>query len=220
MTDRVDNSKKIKSFGKSFIFLFLVILLVFNWRVVSPLFYYFDWHVVEAKISGWLPNMSEIEKNFFASFRQKQKQALLVIPKIGVKAPSIFIEEESRGEIERFLKKGVVHYPGSVLPGEKGKMIVLGHSAPAGWPKINFDWVFSKIYALEKGDKIIIDYQGSRYVYRVVGQKVFSPEEQERFLSGSNASNDGKALLVLATCWPPGKNLKRLIVLAELDKPY
>lgn len=203
------DKKNIKRLGKVFVFLFLVILIVVNWNRLSPVLYYFDWRVIGAKIASLLPQTSFNLYDYYFG-----RQAQLKIPGLDVAAPIIFARESDRGELEKLLKRGVVHYPGSGLPGKPGKMVILGHSAPPRWPKINYDWVFSGLNKLEEGDKVTVDYQGWRYVYRVADQFIFSPEEEEQFLATDRTE---KSVLVLSTCWPPGKDYKRLVLMANLE---
>lgn len=203
---------------KTFVFLFALFLIIVNWSIISPLFFYFDWRFVEAKVSGFLPDMSLIESKFFVSFKEEPKQAFLSIPRIEISAPIIFAAAgrgREKEEIEKLLAKGVVHFSGSALPGEKGKTVILGHSAPAGWPKINYDWVFSDLDKLSKGDEVVVSYNDSSYAYSVVEKNIFSPKQAEQFFGLSSSE---KPLLILSTCWPPGKDFKRLIVLTELDR--
>lgn len=197
---------------KTFLFLFLAALFVFNWRSISPLFYYFDWRFVGSKISGLLPSLDVS----FLGFSENKKEGFLKIPKLDVAAFLIFTDEENPAELEKLLQKGVVLYPGSSLPGRQGTMIILGHSAPANWPKINYDWVFSQLNKLERNDEIVVSYQGTDYLYKVVEQNIFSTAGEKQFLSEIN--NIEKSVLVLTTCWPPGKDFKRFVVLAELEK--
>jgi len=57
-------------------------------------------------------------------------------------------------------------YPG-VAPGQDGQTIILGHSAPPGWPNIKYDWVFTKLNLLEPGATISINYGGRAFTYSV-----------------------------------------------------
>ena len=112
------------------------------------------------------------------------------------------------------LKKGVLLYSGT-LPGQKGKTIILGHSAPVGWPDINYDNVFSNINQLEKGDEIFIFYNKKKYIYEVFAQKIFLPKNEEQALL---IEDKNQSILILLTCWPPGKDYQRIGVLTKLIK--
>lgn len=137
-----------------------------------------------------------------------QKRDEIEIPKLGIRAPLVFSEN-----LEQGLNKGVVHYPESNLPGEEGAAIFLGHSAPVGWPKINYDWVFSDIEDLEQGDEIYVVFENCRYTYSVEERMVLEKgQEIPPSLTG------GASKLVVISCWPPGKDYKRMAVSSSLVK--
>ena len=116
--------------------------------------------------------------------------------------------------LHQSLDQGVIYYPGSSLPEEEGKVIILGHSAPSGWPNINYDRVFSKIINLQNGDKIELTFKHHLYPYRVIDKHIFTKSEEEEFL----AQGTQQKLLVLSTCYPPGKDLKRFVIIALLEE--
>ena len=134
------------------------------------------------------------------------------IPKIGISAPLIFVSNSDNGYLHNKLDSGVVHYPGSSMPGEQGQTIVLGHSAPANWPKIKYDWVFSRLNELNKGDQIILNYNNQKYIYSVI-RKVFLNKGEEMPEQGLTNNNN---TLISISCWPPGKDYKRIAVESEL----
>ena len=106
----------------------------------------------------------------------------------------------------------MVHYPGSTLPGIKGQTIILGHSAPLGWPKIRYDWVFTNLAHLDKGDKIFVYFNHKKYTYSVKGKLFLNRGEDLPSRLLTNSEN----MLVLISCWPPGKDFKRIAVNAEI----
>jgi LPXTG-site transpeptidase (sortase) family protein len=112
------------------------------------------------------------------------------------------------------LDTGVVLYPDSVVPGDNGQTIILGHSAPVGWPKIKYDWVFSRLNELAEGDEIIVYFNNRKYTY-IVSRKVFLERGEE--ISQEGLTND-ENMLVLVSCWPPGKDLRRIAVEAKVVK--
>jgi len=132
------------------------------------------------------------------------------IPNIEVSAPIVLAKNEK--EVANQLKKGVVLFPGSAFPGEKGATIILGHSAPPHWPKIMYDWVFTKLQNLKEGDEIFVYFNGKKYKYKVK-EKVILKKGQE-----IPWEDDSENSLVLISCWPPGKDIKRMGVKANLDK--
>ena len=113
--------------------------------------------------------------------------------------------------MQKALNIGVVLFPDSVLPGESGQTIILGHSAPVGWPKIKYDWIFSRLNELTEGDEIIVYFNNRKYAY-VVSRKVFLERGEE--ISEDGLTND-ENMVVLISCWPPGKDLRRIAVEAN-----
>jgi len=105
----------------------------------------------------------------------------------------------------------VVLFPGSALPGQKGQTIIEGHSAPPGWPKIKYDWVFSRLNELEKGDEVILNFNHKKLNYYVT-QKIFLNSGEE--IAPKDLTNS-ENMLILISCWPPGKDIKRIAVMAE-----
>ena len=134
------------------------------------------------------------------------------IPKISISVPIVFSNSTDKAALKKDLDKGVVYYPGSVYPGQAGQIVVLGHSAPPGWPKIKYDWVFNDLDKLVPGDIILVDLNNKQYTFIVKQKKIIDKGAdipQDGFSAGGN-------VLTLITCWPPGKDYKRMIIQAEL----
>jgi len=135
---------------------------------------------------------------------------MLTIPGINITAPIITAKTDDAEVISGLLDSGVVLYPGSAPFGGSGQTVILGHSAPAGWPKIKYEWVFSKINELEKGDMVVVTYDNITRYYKVAGSQIVDPK------TGVPAPTVEGNSLMLISCWPPGKNTKRIAVEAEL----
>jgi LPXTG-site transpeptidase (sortase) family protein len=91
-----------------------------------------------------------------------------------------------------------------------GQTIVLGHSAPPGWPEIKHDTIFSRIAELGFGSKIVAVYNDKTYTYSTVENQIIEKGgDIPKLAAADNA-------LVLVTCWPPGRDLKRMVVQANL----
>ena len=130
----------------------------------------------------------------------------ITISKIDAKLPIETATTTDVAKLHALLDSGVVLYPGSALFGQIGQTILLGHSAPAGWPKIKHDTAFSRISELRSGDEILISYSGQLYRYLVVRTQIIN-----KGVDLPGAIKQGKTLL-LVTCWPPGRNLRRIVV--------
>jgi LPXTG-site transpeptidase (sortase) family protein len=142
------------------------------------------------------------------NFVSVEKEDSLEIPKIEIEAPLIFAQSSEIKEITRDLKNGVVVYPGSDSPGQTGRLTIIGHSAPLGWPKIRYDWVFSKLGELEASDEILINFEKKQYRYQIT-KKIFLEKGQP---VPEQASQDSGQIIYLITCWPPGRDLRRLAI--------
>jgi len=148
------------------------------------------------------------------SVQNKPRRDMITIPGINITAPIITSQTNDTNVLHGLLDSGVVLYPGSVPFGDTGQTVLLGHSAPAGWPKIKYDWVFSRINELKRGDMIVITYNHETRYFKVVSApRVVSPKYgvPEPTVEGNS--------LMLVSCWPPGQDLSRIVVEATiLDK--
>ena len=146
------------------------------------------------------------------TYPYSSKANTIEIPGLNISAPVILSQSADLKILTRDLDKGVVYYPGSVLPSENGQTVILGHSAPPNWPNIKYDWVFTNINNLSIGEQIILHFNHKQYVYRVVEKNIIQVGQDV----GSNRLNGSNNILTLISCWPPGKNYKRIAVQAEL----
>lgn len=106
--------------------------------------------------------------------------ATLKIPSIGVEKPII------HGDGEDELKKGVGHYAGSTLPGEKGNFVIDGHR----------DTVFKKLEGIKENDQVFIETQWGTYEYKVKEIKIVKPTERD-VIEPTNYEK-----LTMYTCYP------------------
>lgn len=128
----------------------------------------------------------------------------LSIPALKIGKTDVFVDTND-------LSKGLAQLPGSALPGEKGNLFISGHSALSQFLAVK-SVPFSKLPDLKKGDQIIIETSGAKFVYEVVGFKVVNPSD----LSVLQAPEDQGRYISLMTCVPPGLNFKRLVVLGKM----
>lgn len=181
----------------SVLVIFILISLFLN---IKDLAWFFDYHYINYAFESEKPTVQpETTYNIENS---------IVIDKIGIKAPLI-IPDGSDPTLKTELNEGVVYFPGSALPGEKGETILLGHSAPANWPKIKFDWIFNDLSKLEPGDIITVYFDGKKYEYKVIKNNIIGRGEDTLKDSANNN------VLTLMSCWPPGKDSKRIAITAE-----
>ncbi|MFA7685750.1 MAG: class D sortase [Candidatus Gracilibacteria bacterium] len=142
----------------------------------------------------------------------------LVIPRINQNIPIVGVSSKNLVEhdwnalekdMQEALKKGVIHYPGTSYPGQKGNIVITGHSSYFPWDPGRFKDVFALLHQMKIGDKVMIYYNQEKYVYEVTETKVVLPSN----IDVLKQTPDDK--LTLITCTPVGTNLKRLIVTAK-----
>lgn len=215
---------------KVYLFLFILLFTIINWNTVS---WVFNYREVSGLVydffnpypdSQLLVSASEITLPTAqiaqpaapivntANFPYSEKLNSLEIPTLNLVTPLVIGQSTDIAALERDLDKGVVYYPGSVLPGQNGQIVVLGHSAPPNWPRVKHDWVFSDIESLKVGDQIVIFFNNRQYTYRVIEKSIIK-KGQDVGTFGLTGKNN---VLTIVSCWPPGKDYQRIAVSAEL----
>ena len=134
----------------------------------------------------------------------------LVVSKIGVRAPIVFVETANEKAIESGLQNGVVHYYQTAEPGKVGNSFITGHSSNYWWDKGAYNYVFANLDKLAVGDQAVIYYKGNKYLYQASKIKIVEATDL------SVLDQTIKPTLTLMTCTPPGTSWKRLIV--EFDQ--
>jgi sortase A len=143
------------------------------------------------------------------------RDAHLTIAQAGVDAPIIYgVNGIDESGFQQALQHGVVHYPGTALPGQTGNTVIFGHSSGQVWAPGDYKFVFARLEDLQTNNKIELEYKGVRYVYRVTGKKVVPPTDVSVL-----QPIEGNNILTLITCTPVGTNKNRLIITAEQIVP-
>ncbi|MDD4106449.1 MAG: sortase [Candidatus Shapirobacteria bacterium] len=154
-----------------------------------------NWFVDDYDDSDQLVNTSNNQSTYY-----------LTIPSLNIKDAVVTL-----GSMD--LKKSLIQYPQTALPGQLGNTVVFGHSVlPQFFSPKNYLTIFSTLYKLKQGDEIILEYDRSTYKYVV--EEMF--EVKPTNLSVLEQRFDEK-LLTLITCSPPGTYLRRLIIKAKLS---
>ena len=139
-----------------------------------------------------------------------------VSPNFGIMIPKLAINSAVIKDVDPFdpaiyqsaLSLGVAHAKGSSVPGEKGNVFIFAHSSVNFVEALKYNSIFYLLPKLYDGDEITLYFQYKPYKYLVTEKLVVEPDRID-YLTGLN-SND----LILMTCYPPGTNLKRFIILA------
>jgi LPXTG-site transpeptidase (sortase) family protein len=141
----------------------------------------------------------------------------LIVPRIDQNIPIVRVSSDNllardwdalEKEMQGALQDGVVHYPGTSLPGQIGNVVITGHSSYFPWDAGRFKDVFALLHDIVKGDKIVVYYEQDKYIYEVDEIQIVLPEDIEVLKQTPYDK------LTLITCTPVGTNLKRLIVTA------
>lgn len=111
------------------------------------------------------------------------------------------------------LRRGVGHYPESVLPGRVGNFAVAGHRVTYGKP-------FNKIAELRTGDPVVVETRSTWYVYRVVRHVIVSPDRVDVVAPvpqrpGAKAT---ARMMTMTSCHPKFSAQQRYVVFSELTQ--
>ena len=147
--------------------------------------------------------------------QQVGPESKVIIPKINVDVPVVYdIGTNDEKAIQAGLESGVVHYPGTAVPGQNGNVVVVGHSSNNLLNKGKYKFAFVLLNRLQVGDTITMQYGGKRYVYKVYESVIVKPTDV-----GVLGPTDKTATLTLITCDPPGTSINRLVIKAEQISP-
>ncbi len=138
----------------------------------------------------------------------------ITIPKINLTAPVVYDEESyDEDKVQLALRRGVVHYGTTAVPGQAGNIVMIGHSSGQLWAPGDYKFVFTLLDKVGVNDRIFVDYEGTRYIYRVTSTTVVQPTDI------SVIQPTQKPQLTLITCTPVGTNKQRLVVQASQVSP-
>jgi sortase A len=208
---KYQNKQSKKIFFKkqnSFLILSGIILLFFGFLIFFLTFYpvvreEIKYQMVTKKNLPKLKEIKPVDENFG-----------IVIPKIAANAKVIAnVDPFDEKVYQKALTQGVAHAKGTQLPDQAGNTFIFAHSSADWYTANRYNSVFYLLNKLEKDDDIFIFYQKQKYHFQVIEKKIVDPSEIN-YLKGDSQNK----ILTLMTCWPPGTNLKRLILLAKLVK--
>jgi sortase A len=154
--------------------------------------------------NNWIEeDQSEMEETNI----EQENSYFLSIPKLGIENAVVIIGGKD-------LKKYLVQYPGTALPGRFGNTVIFGHSVlPQFYNPKNYMTIFATLPTINPKDEIIVNYNQVKYRYRVEKMLEVSPTDVSIL-----AQRFDDSYLTLITCVPPGTYLKRLIIRARLIK--
>lgn len=136
----------------------------------------------------------------------------LNIPSNNIKAPLTFTKDTRHFETD--LTKGVVHYPGTALPGSVGTAYISGHSSGYAWQRNAYKNIFRGLNNVKDGTSFTItvtlkDSRKATIHYVVQNRQEFAPNDQAQFVQTAEAR------VALSTCWPLDTTQRRLVLFAK-----
>jgi sortase A len=141
------------------------------------------------------------QKNTLYPERPKKGEEFgnLHIPKLEANLPIY------HGTDEDELERGVGHFAGSVLPGEKDNSVLSGHR----------DTVFRKLGEVGKGDLLVVSTSAGEFTYKVRKVRIVDADDRTVIVPRPRAT------LTVTTCYPfdfIGDAPERYILVADLIK--
>lgn len=153
----------------------------------------------------------ENKNNFSAFVSTLKRETKPNYQKFNITVPKLKIERAVVEVDSNELSKGLVHLPGSALPGEKGNVFISGHSALSRLFNLK-SAIFANLKDLKKDDEVVVEAGGAKFRYQVTEVKVVRPDD----LSVIPSPDPQGRYITLMTCVPPGLNFKRLVVSAKM----
>lgn len=141
----------------------------------------------------------------------------LIIPKINVDVPVIWNAKPSHSSQMAAMAKGVAYFgiPGAnAMPGQVGNTVLSGHSSSDWLNDGDYKFIFARLPQMQKDDTVYINYEGTRYTYKITKKEVVEPTDVGALVYETN-----KPMLTLITCVPIGTADDRLLVTAEQISP-
>lgn len=210
VSDRARLSRRAKQnlhslmFGLSagFVVLFIVMFSFFNQVIIAPF--------IQPGRAEATPII--IDGNSIAASGKQE----IIIPKINVEIPVDYgLDTTADWAVMEGLHHGVVHYPTTEVPGQRGNVAIFGHSSSNILSVGRYKFAFVLLHELQMQDKFYLTYKGKVYTYQVISKKVVSPEHTEVL----NDIPGETATATLITCDPPGTSINRLVVVGRQISP-
>jgi sortase A len=117
-----------------------------------------------------------------------------------------------QGVGQEVLRRGAGHYPGTGVPGRDGNTVLLGHRTTWLHP-------FNKLDRMRRGDRIVLRWGRTTYVYRVRTKRVIDPRDRRVLepVPFKRRSAPHGQYVTLITCTPKGSDRHRLVVVGKLQ---
>ena len=169
------------------------------------------------------PRYNDLLKNnlslYNIKFNTLPPDARLIIPKIWVDVhivtlSNIPIEKIKKADYDEYLYDGVVKYPYTTDPWQKGNVFIFGHTSYYWWKKNPYWTVFSKIPRLRHGDIMEVTWNSKKYEYKIFKKLILNPSQVEYFYK---KYKNGEFLTIM-WCYPIWTDRQRMVIVAKREK--
>lgn len=136
----------------------------------------------------------------------------VIIPKFGANEKiTANVSPDNEEEYLRVLQNSIAHAKGTAYPGLNGTTYLFAHSTDNFWNVGRYNAVFYLLNKMEKGNDVVLFFNGKRFDYKVTETKIVDGNDTQYIDSRLGQGEK----VILQTCWPPGTAWKRLLVFAE-----
>ncbi|MDP3997251.1 MAG: class E sortase [bacterium] len=221
MRKKADNLKLfLGTFVSAFMFVFgLVTLVSMFWPVIiglgldSSQAYQPQLPLAEDRTEAFIDINSVPVKQLYpplTDLAEKVSGDAIIIPAIDVDVPLVTSASVEDKDVLAVLDRGAAMYPNGITPGRLGNVFIAAHSTGEPW-KGKYRFAFIRINEIETGNLIHLDYNGTRYTYRVVAKDIVKPSADFRVVSDRPVPT-----VTLMACWPLWTTNQRMLITAEL----
>jgi LPXTG-site transpeptidase (sortase) family protein len=190
-----------------------VFIPILGIKLAGPFQYQPQLPLAEARDEEFIDIDSVPVKQLFPALTDPQNIAgndQILIPAIGVQVPIVMSASIEDKDVITALEGGAALYPNGILPGRLGNVFISAHSSGTVLQG-KYRFAFTRIGELTSDNEIHIDYQGTRYTYRLTHNKIVKPDPNFRVLSDRPVPT-----LTLMACWPVWRTSERMLWHGEL----
>lgn len=196
--------------GALLLAVFALVILNYQWLIIDLRFWLSRGRVEAPRLIATKNNQNPSGKS---GPQEATAANVLSIPSLGITAPIVYADTDSETAFQEALINGVVHYPGTALPGQAGNVYIFGHSSDYIFSKGRYKTVFALLPYIKKGAEIYLsDGQGRQFTY-AVSETVIAGSDDIKYLDQYGSR---KKLLTVQTSYPVGTALRRFLAIAEL----
>src|SRR5581483_9703149 len=133
------------------------------------------------------------------------------IPSINVNVPLVMSSSINDSDVIKALNNGAAMYPNGVLPGHLGNVFIAAHSSGFIALQGKYRFAFTHLGDVQPGNIVNLDWNGTRYTYKVTGSETVVPSPTLRVTSDRPIPT-----VTLMACWPIWSTSHRYLLHAQL----